>query len=311
MIHSRYSDGGGSAPFVLATDRINTSFDDMSRRRLDALAVLGCLTARDRAIVSLIDEHLVLTSDQLARVFFPRLDVAQRRLLRLTHLTVLDRFRRRLLVGSESWHYALGPIGAAIAAGARDADPPSNSILRRRALRLAASSRLDHLVGINGWFCDLRAEALAIPGARLATWWSEQRCAEHYGQIVKPDGAGAFVEGGQRVDFFLEYDMGTEPLGRVVDKLTRYADLASAGGPKVPVLFWCQSAARERHLFQLLSKPRYDGSGRVTAAVSSAEMAAVLGVGVSGECWLPVGGEDRRRLIDVGPTGTNRRAGQS
>ncbi|MHB8670715.1 MAG: replication-relaxation family protein [Acidimicrobiales bacterium] len=62
----------------------------------------------------------------------------------------------------------------------------------------------------------------------------------------RPPGCyAARAEDGRRVEFFFEYDIGTESLGRLVDKLDGYADLAIAGGPAIPVLFWLQTTARE------------------------------------------------------------------
>jgi Replication-relaxation len=112
--------------------------------------------------------------------------------------------------------------------------------------------RLHYPLGVNGFFCALAAHARTHPGTGLVAWWSERRCAEDYGQIVRPDVYGAWVEDGRRVDFFLEHDTGTEPLGRVAAKLSGYADLATAGGPAYPVLLWLPSSAREAHLQRLL-----------------------------------------------------------
>lgn len=55
------------------------------------------------------------------------------------------------------------------------------------------------------------------------------------------------------VDFFLEYDTGTEPLPRLIDKLSGYASLATAGGPAGPVLFQLPGARREAGLHRFLA----------------------------------------------------------
>jgi hypothetical protein len=247
--------------------------------------------------VSVLAEHQVLTTTQLAQLCFPGLDVAQRRLLRLTRLGVLDRFRWHALVGSEAWHYTLGPAGAALAAAGRGAEPPRPAELRRRALRLAASPRLAHLLGVNGFFCALGAQARAEPGCALVSWWSERRCAEHYGELVRPDAQGVWAEGGRQVGFFFEHDTGTEPLARVAAKLCGYTDLAAAGGPGHPVCFWLRSAAREANLRRRLA----ERPTQLTVATASAELAAACGIGPAGAIWLPAGTERRRRLIDLAP----------
>jgi Replication-relaxation len=72
-----------------------------------------------------------------------------------------------------------------------------------------------------------------------------------YTSTVRPDGHGIWADGEQDVPFFLEYDTGTErPIGRLVDKLDGYVDLAHATGRVWPVLFWLHGSARERHLHQ-------------------------------------------------------------
>src|SRR5882672_1287688 len=53
--------------------------------------------------------------------------------------------------------------------------------------------------------------------------------------------------------WFLEFDTGTEPLARLVDKVNGYTAFVRAGGPAFPILFWLHSAAREHHLHQRLS----------------------------------------------------------
>lgn len=261
----------------------------------DPLGVVRSLTERDRFCVSVLAEHQVLTTTQLAQLCFPSLDVAQRRLLRLTRLGVLDRFRWHALVGSEAWHYTLGPAGAALVAAERGAEPPRPAELRRRALRLAASPRLTHLLGVNGFFCALGAQARSEPGCALVSWWSERRCAEHYGELVRPDAQGIWTEHGRQVGFFVEYDTGTEPLARLAAKLAGYAELAAAGGPRHPVCFWLPTTAREAHLRRLLAERPRD----VIVATASAELAVALGTGPAEAIWLTAGAERRRRLIDL------------
>jgi hypothetical protein len=260
--------------------------------RLDnPLRVLSSLTERDRWIIELIAEHQVFTTSQLAELAFVGLDTAQRRLVRLYRLGVLDRFRWHVAVGSINWHYTLGPIGAQLVAAGRDVDAPRPAEMRRRTMRLAGSPRLDHLLGCNGFFTALAVRARQQPGAALAEWWSEKRCAQHYGQIVRPDAYGAWVEDRRRADFFLEFDMGTETLGRLVDKFAGYADLVAAGGPAYPVLFWLPTAAREAAFHRLLDRPP------VAVATASADLAIALEVGPAERIWLTAGAEHRDRLV--------------
>ncbi len=284
--------GGGPA----ASDPLSAG------RGADPLIVLRCLTDRDRCLVSVLAEHQVLTTTQVTQLAFPSLDVAQRRLLRLTRLGILDRFRWHALVGSEAWHYTLGPAGAALVAAERGVEAPRPADLRRRALRLAASPRLAHLLGVNGWFCALAEEARTHPGTALVAWWSERRCAEHYGELVRPDAYGAWTENGRQVEFFVEYDTGTEPLARLTAKLGDYAELAVAGGPDHPVLYWLPSTIREAHLHQLLAQRPPTGP----VATATAEAAAALDANPAGPLWLTPGSQRRRPLIDLATLATGR-----
>ena len=82
-------------------------------------------------------------------------------------------------------------------------------------------------------------------------WWSERRATAAFGAIVRPDGYGEWVQHGRRVGFFLELDRGTEPLPRLVDKLTGYAHLTELGTGH-PVLILLPTTTRETHLHEYL-----------------------------------------------------------
>lgn len=281
---SRRRGGGPAASDPLPAGRV-----------LDPLVVLRSLTDRDRRLVTVLAEHQVLTTNQITQLAFPGLDVAQRRLLRLTRLGVLDRFRWHALVGSEAWHYTLGVTGAALVAAERGVEAPKPADLRRRSLRLAASPRLPHLLGVNGWFCALAGHARTHPGTALLDWWSERRCAEQYGELVRPDGYGVFAEDGRQVEFFIEYDTGSEPLGRLAAKLPGYGELAAAAGPDHRVLLWLQSTTREAHLHRHFA----DHTPACPVATAAAELAAAFDTGPAGPVWLVPGSERRRRLVEL------------
>ena len=56
-----------------------------------------------------------------------------------------------------------------------------------------------------------------------------------------------------RVDFFLEYDRGSEPLGRLAAKLPGYHALAQASEIATPLLLWLPTPAREAATRQALA----------------------------------------------------------
>ncbi len=126
--------------------------------------------------------------------------------------------RRRSTTCWASWARTCWPPSAA-------SPPASFGYHRARTLALAHSEHLGHLVGVNGFFAALAARAR--PDAALAAWWSERRCTQRWGHLVRPDGFGRWTEAGRAVEFFLEYDTGSETVARVVGKLGGYTDLAT------------------------------------------------------------------------------------
>ncbi len=271
----------------------------------DRLAVLaGRLTERDRRIIRLVHEHRVFTTHQLADLFFNSQDRAEHRLRQLTDAGVLARFRphTRHGEGSAPYYYVLGSVGAAVLAAEQGIGPRRLDHRPDKALEIAHSQRLAHIVGVNGFFTTLAASARQRrPGrAALAAWWSERRCKDRWGQIVRPDGYGRWREGDREIDFFLEYDRGTEPLDRLAAKLYAYHELADATEIPTPVLFWLPSSGREASVREALAREgRWD---RVRFLVATAS--PTLGAGPAEGAWLPLGETwPRRRLIELADEG--------
>jgi hypothetical protein len=216
------------------------------RSTVNRLVVLaGRLTGRDRDLCRLLAEHRVLTTPQLVELAFPSRNAAEHRLTILHRLGVVDRFRPHHTPGSAPYHYVLGPLGAALLAAEADREPSRLGYRRDRTLALAHSQRLAHLLGVNGFFTALVRAARGHPDAALEVWWSEQHCAAQWGRLVRPDGYGRWREHQQRVDFFLEYDRGSEPVGRLAGKLAGYLELAHASEIATPLLLWLPTPARE------------------------------------------------------------------
>jgi hypothetical protein len=271
--------------------------------RLTAVAVaaeLSRITPRDRHILDLLDQHQTLTTGHLTALVFTSTGRAQNRLADLYRRGVLDRFRHYQRPGSQSWRWTHGPLGAAIVAAGRGDPMPRPAAVRDATARLAMSPTLPHLLAVNGFFVALTAHARtrraggAAGGARLSVWWSEARCREACGNLVRPDGHGVWHSGGRVVPFWLEMDLGTETLARVGGKLAGYANL----GPRLsyPVLFWLPTAAREANLQRLLSRTGVpDG---LTVATASDDTAAGVG-GPAGPVWRIIGHPGRVALADL------------
>lgn len=259
------------------------SSDDLYRR------VARRLTKRDRFICEMVYEHRVLTTSQLRDLAFDNLTTARHRLAVLCQLGLLDRFRPRRDVGSAPAHYVLDELGAVVVAAGRGLEREQLPWRRDRALAIAISQRLSHLLGVNGFFCALARSSRQRSDARLLQWWSERRCAAEWDGVVRPDGYGRWQEGGGEVGFFLEYDAGTERLARLAAKLDGYEELALSGEPVLV-------------LFAFIGHGREDEARSVLASSHLQVATAVLLAGATPDeaIWLPVAaGSGRRRLVEL------------
>src|SRR6266545_4249643 len=163
------------------------------------------LMPRDRWLLDLLHHHQMFSTEQIAALAFDNVRTARNRLNQLGHRDVLARFRDCVRPGSQSWRWTLGWVGAAYIA-ARDGQPtPRPGTIAERVNRLSSSARLDR-------------------------WWSERQCHDIAGELAHPDGHGVWTENGCTVGFWVEYDTGSEPARRVLDKLDGYAALHRATG---------------------------------------------------------------------------------
>ena len=257
------------------------------------LAIVGRLTERDRQVCRLLDDHRVLTTAQVADVGFTGERRARMRLSELYALDILDRFRPQTWGSPSPFHWVLGPLGAALVAAETGTDPADLAWRRSLTHDLAASQRLAHLVGTNGFFTGLLRSARTRPGCYLDEWWSERRCAKQWGEVVRPDGYGVWSETDTSLPFLLEYDNGTERLERLARKLDGYARLAAAAGHPNWVLFSFGSPRREAEARQVLLHP-----------VVPVATTARAGRGApDGPVWLPAGSTGTARVRLAGLAG--------
>lgn len=256
------------------------------------LALARLLTDRDRKLLRAVARHRVMTSDQLAEVFFDSRRRAQDRLLRLYGLQVLDRFEPiRPAFGRVPLHYVIGRLGAAVLA-AEDGTDAERAVRRwkaDRALALGGSQRLLHLLGVNAFYASLAGHARRHLDAALLDWMTEDEAASWAVDLVRPDAYGTWTESGHTVEFFLEYDRGTESLGRLAAKLAGYERLEAERGQTAWVLF-------------ALAPGREPGARKALAAATVPVATGHLHhlAGPQDEIWRPIEGADRRlRLADL------------
>jgi hypothetical protein len=97
--------------------------------------------------------------------------------------------------------------------------------------------------------------------------------------------------------FFLEHDTGTEPLGRLIDKVARYTGTPDRPVPRLPVLFWLHAAAREHHLHQGLASMHFS----TVIATAARDRAAAVAGSPADAIWTRHGeARDRVSLADLG-----------
>jgi hypothetical protein len=252
------------------------------------------LTDRDLQICLHLFEHRVLTTEQISELHFSALRRARRRLLRLTQLGVLERFRPRRETGSHPLHYILGEVGLAVVAAYRGVEEKELGIRQDRLRGLAYSPRLPHLVQVNGFFSRLGYECRRRAESRLTEWWGEARCAANWGGFVRPDGLGAVSAQKRTLRFFLEVDRGTENSSRLERKLVGYRRVA--GFPDAPdvLLFVFHSGRREAEARKVLSDPG------MPVATTTEVMATDDPLG---PIWLRLRGERRVTLLDLALAG--------
>jgi len=271
----------------------------------------GRLTPQDRALCRLLAEHQVLAADHIAGLLYGSAHTARHRLLALHRLRVVDRFRPLVPLGEGSapYHYVLGEAGAIVLAAEMGVEVHLLGYRRDRALAIAHSPSLPRLLAANGFFAALAAAARRQPDAALLAWWPAGRCAQQWGELVRPDGYGRWREAGTEIDFFLQisypdhderasgaFDAGEEGapgdgwVERLEQSLTGYTTLAAGTQIPTPVLLWFPTAhleAQARAGLPVLPVP---------VATAHHDHA-----GPAGAVWLALGATGpRRRLAALG-----------
>ena len=226
-------------------------------------------------------------------MFFGDLNTAQHRMARLHDLRLVERFRPIRCGRDGEYHYVLDVLGAYVVAVMANRDPDREIKMRWRtdqALSIANSQRLAHTVGANDLFVRLVAAARHRSDVELTTWWGERYSKERLAGIVYPDGVGVWRDGDATVVFCLEYDRGTEQLGRLARKAADYARLEEASGWAFWVLVVVPGPRREAGVRGALS-----GHGLAVATTT-----ASLALRPTDAVWAPLGADGSRvRLADL------------
>lgn len=267
-------------------------------------------TDRDRKILGWLYDHHTLTTAQIAHALFPSLDFAQRRLLTLTGLQAITRFRpNKLDGGSYPYHYLLDQLGFSYIMGERGLGLPRRDEARRRLQSVMTRHDLRHLLGTNQFFIDLAAHARTHEGCKLARWlpasafhsfsdfWrmgDDMRLAATTGTTLpRPDGHGVWRQDRRAVPFFLEFDRGSERQEVLAEKIFKYATLHAATTWVWPALFVLGSQRREDNLHDYMSG--YVRQPKTLWYTTNLQYLASTNHTAAGEVWRP-GGMLRDRM---------------
>jgi hypothetical protein len=251
------------------------------------------LRPRDYTIASLLDEHTTLTTDHLTSILFSNPTTCRHRLQLLRRLGFIDRFIRNRPGAPNPVCWLPGLLSARYVALARDESPPTAKALRERQDRVYSSPTLEHLLAVNDFFVPLLVHARRRPDAALTRWWSERSTAGSFGHRIKPDGHGVWRDSDRETGFFLELDRGTEPIGRLVDKLASHRRLRAEGGPQYPILFALPGRLREQNLHRKLAD-------RPEPSLIVATTSPESGLDPAGPVWRLAGnGRHRLTLADL------------
>lgn len=179
-------------------------------------------------------------------------------------------------------------MGAAVVAAEAGEDPDRAARRWRaeRTLALGRTQRLAHLVGVNGFYAALVGHARTTPGAELVDWLTEAEATRWADAIVRPDAYGSWRHDGDAVEFFVEWDRGSETLGRLVAKLGGYERFESERGASAWVLFAFPSARRE------------SAARRALAGATVPVATAVVGTSAAPHdaVWLALSGDGQARV---------------
>ena len=161
-------------------------------------------------------------------------------------------------------------------------------------IALERSQRLTHMTGRNWFFVALARDARTGAGV-LRDWRNETGAAGHLRHLSSyavddsphPDGMATWAEGSRQTTFVLEYDTGTETLGRLAGKLDSYkraaAAMAAAGTICPPLLFAFTSPRREQSARQALAGTDDARWLRIATAALDPQHASP-----AGPVWLPL-----------------------
>jgi hypothetical protein len=278
------------------------------------VAISDNLQPRDYVLAHLLDEHDILSLEQIKKLFFPSPRTCRRRLNELQRLRFVAGFTQVRGDGSRPRFFLPGLLSTRYTCLTKHEPEPTHEELQDRQARSAFHRDRHDTIGANEFFVDLFAHSRTNPATSLARWWSPsltrialQGLAWPEGHGLQPDGHGVWIEDGHEVRFFLEYDTGAGPISDLMEQLANYRHLREDGGPDYPVLIWLPTTEREAELHAELQRARrWSSPAALTVATAVRNTGAgpataawwVSRVGLAGQATAG-GRQDRCRLRDL------------
>jgi hypothetical protein len=264
------------------------------------------LDPRERAVLVAICEHKVLVTEHLKAMFFGSLRRAQDRLRHLAQRGLIDTWYppRPRGMGKASGHHTLTESGTQVVASLLGIARSELRYVVRNEEDREQDSYLAHRIGVNEFFCALIEAGRAIDAHGLAKWVPERTVRTGDGWI-RPDGFGVFLHPDGELDFYLEYDRGTETTRQLANKLAGYIGVArdwtERGTEHFPcVLIVVPNHRRERAVAAAFADAlarfkRKDKLAGLPFFVANEE--TLRQRGVLGKVWAPLPKLDRRVTI--------------
>jgi Replication-relaxation len=174
-----------------------------------------------------------LLTEHLKAMFFGSLRRAQDRLRNLAKRGLIESWYppQPRGMGKASGHHTLTESGAKVVALLLGIARSELRYVIRNEENREQDSWLAHRLGVNEFFCALIEAGRKIEGHGLAKWVPERTVRTGDGWI-RPDGYGVFLRPGGALDFYLEYDRGTETTRQLANKLAGYIGLQGPGPSK-------------------------------------------------------------------------------
>lgn len=194
------------------------------------------LTDRDRELLNLLDQHLLLTREQLQWLLdWPCVTRINRRLRQLFDAGLVERRFLPVQSGSAPAIYYLGREAIRHLASTNKGD--SDTLLRRRRrIQRMPDSTLGHDLSISDFAASFIRHCLKARGGEWISWLNEfaflnaSRIAKvPLAVIPRPDGYGRYAINRLLYHFCVELDTGSESLRRLRRKLQAYQTAQSSG----------------------------------------------------------------------------------